>query len=369
MAVLSVISENMAHDQLVVRHDVEDFNAKSQLIVDQSQEAIFYKNGQALDLFGPGAHPLNSENVPLIKKILGSLFGKTPFPCHVYFINKISVLDMLWGTESPIELEDPKYHIIVGVRANGQTGLRIVDSRKFVEKIVGTIPEYTTDAIKRAIKGKMQMMIKESISAAIVEQGISILEISSHFSSLADSILEKINQRVLNLGIMLSDFSVDAIRPREGDLEELTKIRNKSLERRTLTDDTAYDFEKLNTNYQQKRQFDILEGAATNQGAAGGFINMGVGMGMGVGVAQQVGQMTANMQNNAMGGGVGAPVGGAPAAGTRKCAACGGEIPASAKFCPLCGQPQAPQQKFCPNCGTQCAGDSKFCGNCGNPLA
>ncbi len=357
MGALNVISQNMTHDQLVVRYEVEDFNAKSQLIVDASQEAIFYKSGQALDLFGPGAHPLNSENVPLIRKIFGAIFNnKTPFPCHVYFINKITVVDMLWGTSAPIEVEDPKYHIIVGVGANGQTGVRIVDSRKFVEKIVGTISEYTTDAVRRAIKGKMQMMIKESIASAIVERGISVLEIGSHFSEIADSVLEKLNQRVASLGIMLDDFSIDGIRPREGDLAELTKIRNKSLERRTLTDDTEYEFARLNTSYQEKRKFDVLENAAKNEGAAGGFINMGVGMGVGVGMSRQMSDVTQTMQTNAMGGGV------------RPCSSCGMQIDANAKFCPHCGQQQAPQQKFCPQCGTPCAAGSKFCGNCGAKL-
>ena len=132
MAQLHVIEQEMTNDQLVVRHHVEDFNAKSQLIVYESQEALFYKNGQALDLFPSGRHELTSENVPLLKRIFGGLFGgKTPLPCDVYFINKVNVLDVIWGTDSPIELEDPKYHLLVRVRANGQTGIRVKDSRRF----------------------------------------------------------------------------------------------------------------------------------------------------------------------------------------------------------------------------------------------
>ncbi len=367
MAVANVISQRMSHDQLVVRHDIEDFNAKSRLIVDASQEAIFYKNGQALDLFGAGDHPLNSENVPFIKKILGALFGKTPFPCHVYFINKISVLDMRWGTSSPIMVRDPQEDILVGVRSNGQSGVRVVDSRKFVEKIVGTIQEYTTDAIEDAIYGKMQMMIKECIATAITQRGIGILEITGHLSELADIALEKINQRVKSLGIELSDFSINTVTARDEDLEELTRISRESKERRTIIRDTAFKYDTLNTSYQQERQYDVLESAAKNEGAAGGFINMGVGFGVGAGMAKQVGNMTNVMQSAPMDT---PPNGGTPTGGaaTRKCSSCGNDIPASSKFCPHCGQQQAPQQRFCPECGNPCGGESKFCPNCGTKL-
>lgn len=141
---LSVIKCETDNFQLVTKSTIENFNAKSQLVVNESQEALFYKDGQALDLFASGRHSLDTENLPFLKRIFGKIFGgTTPFTCEVFFINKVSVMDIPWGTDSPIVLEDPKYHLIVGVRANGQTGIRVKDSRKFVVKVVGQLREYT----------------------------------------------------------------------------------------------------------------------------------------------------------------------------------------------------------------------------------
>ena len=89
---LDIVKCEMSNDTLVQRSEIKDFNAKSQLIVHESQEAIFFKEGQALDLFGPGRHSLNSDNLPLIRKVFSAIFGggnKTPFACEVYFINRV----------------------------------------------------------------------------------------------------------------------------------------------------------------------------------------------------------------------------------------------------------------------------------------
>ena len=112
---LDVIKYEGDNETLVHKSYIEDFNSKSQLIVNEAQEAIFYKDGQALDLFGSGRHSLNTNNLPVIKRIFGAIFGgKTPFSCEVFFINKITRLDIIWGTDTPIQLEDPKYHLLVG---------------------------------------------------------------------------------------------------------------------------------------------------------------------------------------------------------------------------------------------------------------
>ena len=135
---LDVISQEMTHDQLVIRSDIKDFNTKSQLIVHESQEAIFFKSGQALDTFGPGAHSLKSENVPLIRNLIGKLFkGDTPFPCEVYFINKVMMLSCKWGTRSNFFVHDSKFDEDVEVGALGQTDWRIENSHKFIKYIAG----------------------------------------------------------------------------------------------------------------------------------------------------------------------------------------------------------------------------------------
>ena len=366
MALLHVIEQEMNNEQLVVRHHIEDFNAKSQLIVYESQEALFYKNGQALDLFAPGRHDLKSDNLPFFKKIFAHLFdGKTPLPCDVYFINKVNVLNMQWGTDSPIELEDPKYPALVRVRSNGQTGIRVIDSRRFTVKVVGQLREFTVEELRRCIKVMMMSSIKECIATTIIEQGVSILEIATKLSDIARATEEKLNARIADLGIALDHFSINAIMPSDGDLDIVRKIKNQNTE----VDLEAYRIRKLGEaraharnaegyTYQEERRFDVLESAAQNEGSASAFMNVGMGLGMGTGVGQAVNTMAQTLQQQPT----------APPANTKTCPQCGGTVPANAKFCSNCGQPMPQGPRFCPECGTKCVENSKFCANCGTRL-
>lgn len=387
MALLHVIEQEMNNNQLVVRHHVEDFNAKSQLIVYESQEALFYKNGQALDLFLAGRHELKSENVPLLKRFFSGLFGgKTPLPCDVYFINKVNVMDIIWGTPSPIELMDPKYDILVRVRANGQTGLHVTDSRKFAVKVVGQLPECSVDEVRRAIKGMMISSIKECIASVIIQEGVSILEIITKLSAISSKIQTQLNARIADLGLAIDHFSIESIMPSDGDLDALRKLQNRRLDTRFESDrirelsaaetdskiyDTratmaqadadAYAQKVRGYTYQQQRQFDVMQSMAQNEGTAGAFMNMGMGMGMGMGAGQAMNNMAQNLQQPAQPAQPQAP------AATKICPQCGGEVAATAKFCGNCGQAM-PQARFCPECGTRCAENSKFCINCGTKL-
>lgn len=378
MSLLQLIEQEMTNDQLVVRSHIEDFNAKSQLIVYESQEAIFYKNGQALDLFGPGRHTLSSENVPVLKRFFSHLFGgKTPLPCDVYFVNKVNVLDIIWGTDSPVQLEDPKYPMLVSVRANGQTGVRVKDSRRFLVNVVGQLKEYTVDGVRRAIKGMMMAAIKESIAVAIVEKKISILEVATKLTELSATIGQKLNGAIADLGIETTHFTLSAILPSDGDLDELKALKKTMMNteadmyrERRESETRAYARATEGYTYQEERRFDVMEGAAKNEGGAGGsFINMGVGLGMGAGVGKEMGNMYAGiMQPNAP---VPTPNAAAPSASAptaeKVCPSCGAPVAAGAKFCSNCGQAQ-PQVKFCPECGTRCEAGSKFCMNCGTKL-
>lgn len=373
MSVLQLIEQEMTNDQLVVRSHIEDFNAKSQLIVYESQEALFYKNGQALDLFGPGRHTLSSENVPLLKRFFSHLFGgKTPFPCDVYYINKVNVLDIIWGTDSPIQLEDPKYPMLVSVRANGQTGVRIKDSRRFVVGVVGQLKEFTVDAVRRGIKGMMMAAIKENIAIAIIEKKISILEVATRTSELSAVIQDKVNAAIEDLGIELVHFTLSAVMASDGDLDELKAYKKTMMSteadmyrERRQSETRAYARATEGYTYHDERRFDVMEGAAKNEGgASGSFVGMGVGLGMGAGVGREMGNMYAGIMQPA----APAPALAQPAAtGEKVCPSCGSPVAAGAKFCANCGQAQ-PQTKFCPECGTRCEPGSKFCMNCGTKL-
>ncbi len=378
MGELHVISSEMNNSTLVLKSHVEDFNAKSQLVVYESQEALFFKDGQALDLFGPGRHTLNSDNVPLLKRIFGKLFGgKTPFPCDVYFINRTHVLDLLWGTDTPVVVEDPKYHLIVNVRANGQSGMHIIDSRRFVVKIVGQLPEFSVEGVRRSIKSMLLSAVKEVIAQTIVEQGVSILEIMTRLSALSDLMMTKINARIADVGLALDHFAINAIL---GDDQDLVKLREAKEKRLTMMNDAELEAYKMTVlsearaksramegyTYQDERRFDVLEGAAKNEGGAGAaFMNMGVGLGMGVGVGREVGRM-ADMTGT-FGGAQPQQAPAQPAAAN--CPSCGEALAPGARFCQGCGTKiEPPKPAFCPQCGARCAEGSKFCATCGNKL-
>jgi hypothetical protein len=125
---------------LVYKHPSDNLVLGTQLIVNKSQEAIFFKGGNALDVFGPGTHTLAAGNIPLLQKLVNLPFGgKTPFTAEVYYINKAAKLDLKWGTPDAFQVTEPRYHIIVNVRAYGQFGVKIADGRNFTTQIVGAL--------------------------------------------------------------------------------------------------------------------------------------------------------------------------------------------------------------------------------------
>ena len=371
MALLEIISYAGDNTEIVTRSEIENFNSKSQLIVNESQEALFFKDGQALDLFPAGKYSLSTGNFPLLKKLVGLAFGgKTPFTCCVYFINKVNVMDMMWGTDSPIQLEDPKYHLLVNVRANGTLGFRVVDSRKFVVKCVAQLHEFTTQDIKKNIKGVLMAHIKNSISKTIVRNNVSLLEISTLLVDLSKDIQDEVNRVIKEeYGIELIQFYLNNISAPDSDLQVLRETREKQMRTMSDIDLEAYKTERMGQamarsrqaqgyTYQDERRFDVLDDAASNSGLSGSMMNATMGIGMGIGVGSGMGQMmkdTAEVMKES------APE--APKNGV-KCSKCGAEILGNAKFCPECGSPVV-RDKFCINCGTKLQPGAKFCPECG----
>ena len=364
--VISCITDN---NTLVKKSHIENFNTQSQLIVYESQEALFFKEGQALDLFGPGRHALITENLPFFRKFFNHLLGnKTPFPCEVFFINKVSVLDVLWGTPTPIVLEDPQYHLIVHVKSSGQCGLLVRDSRRFVVKVVGQLTQFDVDSVRRSIKGMLLTMVKSIIASTIINDKIGILEISTMLEEISMKVQQKLNEKLADLGLEAVHFNIGTIFVNDEELESLRQSKERRLEVMTDVDLEAYRLETVSRakaaaraaegyTYQDEQKFEVLKTAAGNTSTAGEFTSMGVGLGAGLGLMGEMrNQMGSAMNTHAP----------AAAAQTKTCSQCGAVVGANAKFCPECGQPQAPAKKFCPECGTQCEGTAKFCSVCGN---
>lgn len=368
--VIRCITDNTT---LVKKSHIENFNTQAQLIVNESQEALFYKEGQALDLFGPGRHTLTTENLPNFKKFFHHLFGNGQvFPCEVFFINKVSVLDILWGTPTPIVLEDPQYHLIVNVKASGQMGLVVKDSRRFVVKVVGQLTEFGVDDIRRAVKGIMMTSLKTIIANTIINNKIGILEIATQLEELSQNVQLKLNEKLYDIGLEAVHFNIGTIFTDDKDIQTLKLAKERQLESMAETDAEAYKLRAMGAaeaayraaqgyTYQDEMKYKVLETAAGNAGTGGEFVSMGIGIGTGVGLA---GEMR-NQMNGAM-----SSIPQEPSAPTtqRKCPNCSAVVGDNAKFCQECGQALAPAKKFCPECGSQCEGTAKFCSICGNKL-
>lgn len=367
--IIENISYENLNNELVGRVDIPDLTSRSSIIVNESQEALFYKDGQALDLFDSGRHEINTESLPLFKKIFKNLFGtKSAIPCIVYYISKVNVMDLMWGTPSPITLEDPKYHLIVNVGANGTMGVRIVDSRKFVVKIVGQMPSWSADEIKRAIKGVMLVNIKNCISNAIIREGVSILEIQTHLLSLSETIKKAINDIIVpELGVELINFYINTISATESDLAILKETRERYMSAMTDIDIEAIKTVRMGQaqaqsraaqgfTYADERRFDVLEGAAKNEGVSGTFMGAGMGLGMGAGLGASIGGAAAKTSEALT------------ASANMVCPKCNASVPAGSKFCPQCGEKMEPIAKFCPQCGTKIADNAKFCPQCGTKI-
>lgn len=349
MAAAEVIKYSGSPDVLAWKYPSDELGTWTQLIVSESQEAILFKGGKALDIFESGTYTLDADNVPVLSKLINLPFGgRTPFTAEVWFINKANSLDIKWGTATPIQLQDPKYSVFIPVRAFGQFGIRIEDAKQFLVKLVGTLPMFDKENIVRYFRGLYLTKVKDAVSSYLINKQISIMEINAYIEELSMHLQEKIEPTLTEYGIKLVNFYVNDISVPEDD-SAVIKLKD-ALARKA-------EMEIIGYNYQQQRSFDTLEGAAKNNGGAssnimGAGIGLGMGINMGGAVANQMGAVTGNL--NVTG------------EETKTCPSCGSKLPeGNPKFCPECG---AALIKVCPVCKTPVSGSAKFCPECGQKL-
>ena len=358
--------ENTDNKVLVHKVSCEDLTTHSYVIVDESQEVLFYKGGQALDLLGPGTHSLKTGHLPIIKGLIAKIFGgRTPFPVTLYFIEKKRTLELIWGTSAPVPVEDPETGILAHVRANGSMGIRVTDARKFVLEIVGQMDEVTAESVRKGIKGQIVTLVKSILISAITEMKIGVLKISAHLEELSGVMQKRINEKIAEMGVQVVNFALEDIMLGENDLAELQSANAEAYKMTRISRAKKESRDIEGAGYWEERKMDILESAVKNEGTGANFMNMGVGLGVGAGVAGTV----TNMFGNAMGGMQQQVQPTQPAQPTAQgvCVSCGASLPAGAKFCMSCGTAQ-PQAMFCPECGTKLDAGAKFCMNCGKKL-
>lgn len=290
MALIDVIKCPMDDEELCLKFQSEDLKMGSQLIVYPSQVAFFVKGGKIFDEFEAGTYTLQTSNIPLLNKIINLPFGsKSPFKAEVWFINLTSKLDLKWGTPTPIQLEDPKYNIIIPVRAYGQYGLRVSDPKLFLKSLIGNMSAFSAEKVDAYFKGKLLSQLSAAVANKMANDNISILEINTHLMEMSEYCNETINKFFGKYGLELQEFSIISINVPQEDPSLIKLKEAKDLAARLKI--TGRDI------YQMERSFDVLEGAANNQGTGGQMVGAGMGLGVGAGFGAQVGAVAGNIMN------------------------------------------------------------------------
>lgn len=224
----SVVKYEGGNDTFVWKHPIEDFNLGSQLIVHESQEAIFFRDGKALDLFGAGRYTLATQNIPLLENLYKLPTNTTEvFHSEVYFVNLTTQMGIKWGTDSKVRLFDPASGLHIEIGACGNFSLRVCDSRKLLVKLVGTASEFKQNEVMgdpysiASVVGKFKALVmnkvKANIARIIKENNINILEIDEYIDILSDKLRVAINEVLGEYGLVMPEFFVTSIMTPDDD--------------------------------------------------------------------------------------------------------------------------------------------------------
>lgn len=340
MAFANVIKYEGDNSTFIWKYPKEDFNTLSQLIVHESQEAIFFMNGQALDLFGPGRYTLETQNIPKIGKYLNrSVKAKTPFHAELYFINKTEQMSIKWGTDSQVQYIEPTYGFPLSIGASGEMSLRVEDSRKLLLKLVGTENFLGQQQLVNVFRAFLMTRVKTYIAQIIKSKAISIFEIDEHLAEFSESLHQLLIPDFADYGVALERFFVTRVAKPDGDrqyekfkelhfrqyadiaeakLQQQTElIHAQTAAQKVVIDSQAQATKRAQEGYTyaQERGFDVAEKVAQNE-AVGQFTNMGVGLGTMAGVGGAVGGVVGSAVSgalNAADGATPAPQAAAPA--------------------------------------------------------
>ena len=322
MALINIIKYEGDNNTFVWKHPKTDFNTKSQLIVHENQEAVFFKNGQALDLFEAGKYTLSTDNIPILRRFISlPSGGRTPFHCEVYFINKTHQMAIKWGTDSQVQYMDPTYKFPLGIGACGEMVLSVCDSKKLLIKVVGTEKNLTQENLVQKFRAFLMSKVKPYIANAMQNASYSIFEVDSHIEEFSTDLHKKLSPDFLEYGVSLEKFFVTTIqKPEEDDaykkykdihirqysdvaeakLKQQTDIIYAQTEaQKTIIESQALAQKRAQEGYtyQQERGFDVAQAVAENE-AVGEFTNMGVGFGTMAGVGGAVGGMVGGMMSD-----------------------------------------------------------------------
>ena len=228
--ITDIIKYEGDNSTFIWKHPCEDFYSTTQLVVHESQEAIFFMNGEALDTFGPGRHTLDTQNIPKLGKVFRQMFNKTtnddiPFHCEVYFINKTVQMALKWGTDTRVRFLDPNLGIPLEIGASGDMNLAVSDSRKLLIKLVGTMNgiawdqdvEGFTKSLQQSFRPLITTAVKTHLPTTIKSNNINILEIDENLEKLSAALRQNIIPGFEEYGLTIPQFYVTNVLLPEND--------------------------------------------------------------------------------------------------------------------------------------------------------
>lgn len=355
MAIINCVEwQPQSNDIFAWRYPEENLTTFTQLIVRESQEAVFFSKGQILGKFGPGKHTLSTENLPVLHNLFGIPFGKkNPFTAEVWFVNKAAPLTIDWKTSS-VRIMDADYGQMLPIVAQGRYGVKIRDAEKFLVKLVGTLNSFDSEQLTDHFMGPLVAKTNSAIVTYMTANHVGVMQIAAYLDQLSTFISEPLKQFWDEYGLDLTGFYVTSV-----DLDTSTPDGKKIAD--AMSDRSAQNI--AGYTWQQKQSFGTVNNAVQNSG--GGLGMIGAAMMMGGGMNGNPGMGSAMMTPNGNGN-FSQQSGSSPInqKATVFCSRCGKSFPSSNRFCPHCGDPYNP----CPVCGRDNDVNARRCAVCGASL-
>ena len=276
-------------DELVRRFPetgVADLRIGSQVIVRESQRVIFYRDGKALDEFGPGRHTIITANIPKIIDLIGKAFNdRTPFTAEVYFVSMREFVDRKWGTPQPILVRNPGMGLGVALlQGFGSYSFQVKDAQQFVTQIVGANGVYRM----ADIEGRLRSMLLSKLQDLLGETaaGKSVAELIGLTEEIGAAVRAKAQDDFAAIGLLLKSFYISNLKPSDKSAEELRAMGMLDMQ-----------------TYTQLQAADALREAARNEsGGAGLTAGIGAGVGLGGVISQSLQGMTGSTSGSGGGG-------------------------------------------------------------------
>ena len=362
MAIIDLVKWAPQGNQTIYAYKFPETNLSTytQLLVQESQEAILFSKGQIVGKFGPGKHTLNTENLPILRSFYGLPFGgRNPFTAEVWFVNKLQPYNIDWSVNR-MDIHDFDYNTGIPLVASGRYGLKISDAERFLIKIVGTKTTFDQNDLTDQFFGEFTTKTKSTLMQFMIKNKIGLKQISAYLDSISDHLLSIMLPFWENIGFELTKYYITSI-----EIDSSTDVGKRILDAMSRQSAQAIG----GYTWQQSQAMEIAKDAVDGMsGGSGGLLgavvasNMMGGLGSGGGIMQpQYNQPTFGSNNQEQQGGTTQPV--TPAREVY-CSNCSKKFASNLRFCPFCGD----EYDACPKCGTDNDKNAKRCVSCGFQL-